>query len=241
MNRLDKNELESVNVHSFPDVMSVALWVIEYLSTDTSNQFGSSEIANYMTDKLGISTSRQAVHMALTKAVSKKFCHKANKGFSIMKIGQDELLKQTQKENVVFIEPGKPFAAGMKLEEIFSSTKGIVKISDPYVDIKTLNVLYRCPTPGLVIKLLTVQIKDQVNFKHEILKLQQEGYNIEVRTISAGDLHDRYFIDDNHFWLSGNSLNNIGRKESFIVRLDGDIRKSMMQTFDSRWQSAITI
>ena len=158
-----------------------------------------------------------------------------------MKLGQDELLRQIQKEKVVFIEPGKPFAAGMKLEAIFSSMKGVIRICDPFVDVKTLDVLYRSATPGLMIKLLTIQIKDSSSFKREVLKLQHEGYNIDVRTVSAGQLHDRYFIDDIHFWLSGNSLNNIGRKESFVVALNGDIRKSMLQTFDSRWQSAITI
>ena len=241
MDRIDKNELKSIDVHSLSDVISISLWVIEYLSNDTTSQFGASEIANYITEKIGISTSRQAVHAALTSAVKKKFCHKGKSGFSIMKLGQDELLKQIQKEKVVFIEPGKPFAAGMKLEAVFSSMKGVLKISDPYVDVKTLDVLYRCVGSDLVIKLLTVNVKDEQNFKREILKLQHEGYNIEVRTVSAGQLHDRYIIDDNHFWLSGNSLNNIGKKESFIVALDGDIRTSMLQTFDSRWQSAVTI
>ena len=241
MERLDKNELTSIDIHSLPDVMNISLWVVEYLSIDSAYRFGASDIANYMISNLGISTSRQTVHAALKKATQKKFCHKNKKGFSIMKLGQDELLRQIQKEKVVLIEPGKPFVAGMKLETIFSSMKGVLKISDPYVDIKTLDVLYRCTTAKLAIKLLTVQIKDEQKFKREILKLRHEGHAIEVRKISAGELHDRYFIESNHFWLSGNSLNNIGKKESFIVALGGDIRKNMLKTFDSRWQSAVIV
>jgi len=240
MDRIDKNELKSIDIHSFSDVMSISLWVMEYLSTESVNQFGASDIANYMTEKLGVSASRQAVHAALTSAVKKKFCHKGKSGFSIMKLGQDELSKQLYKEKFILIEPGKPFTAGMKLETIFSSMKGVLKICDPYVDIKTLNVLCGCAM-GFTIELLTAQIKDEQKFKNGVFALRQEGCNIEVRKVAAGILHDRYFIDDNHIWFSGNSLNNIGKKESSIVVFGADIRKSMLPTFNSRWQSAATI
>ena len=202
MPKLDKTELEAIHVHSLPDVMSISLWVMEYLSTDLAQSFGASEIATYMVEKLGISTSRQAVHLALTKAVSRKFCHKTKTGFSIMKLGQEELLRLMQKEKVVLIEPGKPFAAGMKVESIFSTMKGSIKISDPYVDIKTLDVIYRSANIGIPIRILTVQIKDEATFKREVQKLHHEGIDLRRKT-TGGALHDRYFIDDNHFWLSG--------------------------------------
>lgn len=240
MHRLDKKELESIDIHTLPDIMGLSLWVMEYLSEEVESYFGASDISNYITKKLGISTSRQAVHAALTSAVKKKLCHKDKKGFAIMKLGQDELLKQIRQERVIYIEPGKPFTAGMKLESIFGSMTGILKISDPYIDVKTLDVLSRSKV-SLPLRILTVNIKDEAGFKRELTKFQHEGYTIEVRKISQGNLHDRYFIDDKHFWLSGNSLNNLGKKESFIVTLDGDIRKSMLQVFDSRWQSATSI
>ncbi len=241
MLKLDKTELETIDVHSLPDVMSISLWVMEYLSIDFAQSFGASEIANYIVKKLGVSTSRQAVHLALTKAVSRKFCHKTKIGFSIMKLGQEELLHQMQKEKVVLIEPGKPFAAGMKIESIFSTMNGSIKISDPYVDIKTLDVIYRSANIGIPIRILTVQIKDEVALKREVQKLHNEGIDLEVRKTTGGTLHDRYFIDDKNFWLSGNSLNNLGKKESFIVMLGSDIRNILNQTFDSRWQSAVSV
>ena len=241
MTRLDKKELEVIDVHSLPDVMSVALWVMEYLSDEITTIFGASEIANYMVEKLGISTSRQAVHFALTKAVARKFCHKTKTGFNLMKLGQEELMRQIQKERVVLIEPGKPFAAGIKVENIFAGMKGIIKISDPYLDVKTLDVIYRSANVGLPIRILTVQIKDEAVFKREVQKLQHEGVDIEVRKISNGVLHDRYFIDDKNLWFSGNSLNNLGKKESFIVMLGSDFRNTINQTFDSRWQSSTSV
>jgi len=241
MARIDKEQLESIDAHSLPDVMSISLWVMECLGDDQAGYLGASKIAQYIVEELGISTSRQAVHAALTKAVSKKFCHRKDDGFILMKLGQDELLKQMQKEKVILLEPGKPFAAGIKAESIFSSMKGFIKISDPYVDLKTLDVLYRVANIGIPIRILTSHVKDESTFKRELQKLHHDGMDIEIRKVSAGVLHDRYFIDDNCFWLSGNSLNNLGKKESFIVMLGADMRGSLNQTFDSRWQSAIAI
>lgn len=244
MTTIEKEQLDSIDIHSLPDVMSVSLWIMAYLTaSDAAHEryFGASEIAQYMIKNLGISTSRQAVHAALTAAVKKKFCHSGRDGFSLMKLGQDELLRQIQQEKVVLIEPGKPFAAGIKVETIFSSMKGVLKISDPYVDIKTLDVLYRSANLGLPIRLLTAQIKDEPTVKREIQKMHHEGMDIEVRKTTSTVLHDRYFTDDNHLWLSGNSLNNLGKKESFIVMLGDDMRASVNQTFDSRWVSAVSI
>jgi hypothetical protein len=241
MIRLDKNELKNIDVHSLPDILSVSLWVLEYLSDDKKQDFGASEIADYIVSTLGISTSRQSVHLALSKATSKNYCHKIKTRFKIMKFGQDELLKRVQQERVIFIQPGKPFLAGIKLAEILSSLKKTLKISDSYVDIKTLDVLYQSVKPDVPIKLLTVQINNEETFKRETKKMILEGFDIEVRKISSGVLHDRYLIDDLHFWLSGNSLNNLGKKESFIVMLENDVRESMLRTFDSRWAEAIPV
>jgi len=241
MHRVDKSELRDVDVHALPDILSISLWVLEYLSDENKNTFGAAEVANYMIDDLGIRTSRQAVYAALKTATAKKFTHKDKRGFKIMKLGQDEIRKQNQEEKVIFIEPGKPFKAGMKVEAILTSTNGVLKISDPYVDVKTLDVLHRCAGITKKIKLLTSQVNKETSFSNEVKKLVIEGVDIEVRKMTRGILHDRYFMDDTNFWLSGNSLNSLGKKESFIVLLGEDVRSSMHKNFDSRWQSAVQI
>lgn len=242
MNKIPKNELESFDVHILPDVLSISLWVIEYLSNEKNDRFGSTEISKHIVDNLGISTSKQAVQAALTKAAKEKLCHKEAGGFKLMKSGQDELLKQMRKGRVTLLEPGKPFSAGIELGNIFSQMEGVVRISDPYVDEKTLDVIHKhFSDSGLTIRILTAQISDEARFRRELGKLQAEGISIEVRKIDKRILHDRYFIDDKHFWLSGNSLNSLGKKESFIVMLSDGIRQSILQTFNSRWQSAIAI
>lgn len=242
MNRISKKDLESFDVHLLSDVLGISLWVIEYLSDKKADRFGSTEIAKYIVDNLGISTSKQAVQAALTKATKEKFCHRERSGFKIMKSGQEDLLKQMKKGRVTLLEPGKPFSAGVELGNIFSQMVGVVRFSDPYVDDKTLDVIYKhFSGTKQLIKILTSQITNEARFKRDLEKMRVEGINIEVRKINKGILHDRYFIDDKHFWLSGNSLNNLGKKESFIVMLSNGIRQNVLQTFNSRWQSAITV
>lgn len=241
MKRLPKKDLESFDVYLLPNVLSITLWVIEYLRDDTKDRFGSTEIAKYMVDILGISTSKQAVQAALSKAVAENFCHKDKGGFKLMKSGQDRLLKQMEKGKVTLLEPGKPFSAGVEFGRIFSQMGGVVRISDPYVDEKTLDLIYKYVDKRLPVRILTSQITNEARFKRDLEKIKLEDFNIEIRKISKGILHDRYFVDDRHFWLSGNSLNNLGKKESFIVVLGNGIRQSMLKTFNSRWQSAVVI
>ena len=73
-------------------------------------------------------------------------------------------------------------------------------------------------------------------FSRHLAELRKENYQIEVGVYSSSDLHDRYIMDEKSFWLSGNSLNHLGDKESFIVCLGEDVRQSMMTTFNNRWK-----
>ena len=242
MDKITKEDLKSFNVYDLPNMLTISLWVMEYLSNDNTDRFGAAEISKYIVENLGISTSRQAVQAALTQAVKGKLCHKESGKFKLMKSGQHELLNQMRKGRVTLLKPGKPFSAGVELGQILSQMSGVARFSDPYVDIKTLDAIYQhFAGTEISVRVLTSQIKDETRFKRDLEKIKVEGIDIEIRKIDSGILHDRYFMDDQHFWLSGNSLNNLGNKESFIVMLDDDIRQSMLQTFNSRWQAAITI
>ena len=93
---------------------------------------------------------------------------------------------------------------------------GVARFSDPYVDEKTLDVVYKHFSDAkLSIRILTSQIANEERFKRDLEKMRVEGINIEIRKIDKGILHDRYFIDDKHFWLSGNSLNNLGKRKLY--------------------------
>lgn len=243
--RIPKEKLESFDVYLSTDVLFNSLWIIEYLSDETDKYFSPTEIARYAVEELGIKMSRQSVLAALTRGEKKEFCYREKNSFKLMRKGQEELLAKTKKENkVILLESGKPFSAEIEISGIFSQLSGTkIKINDPYVNEKTLGIIYKhFRNAELSVRILTSKINDETTFKDSLEKINFEGIHTEVRKINRGVIHDRYIIDDRHFWLCGNSLNNLGKKESLIVMLNSEeMHSNILQTFNSRWQSAVPI
>lgn len=228
---------DSIDIHKLGDFQLKALWVLDKLY-ESKDRLSAVEITNYLVEKSGTSTSRQAITYALKK--DKGIVHKNKNGYKLMEAGRKKL-STVNTNSVIVIESGKPFSTkNVIVKEIFNNLKSPVFISDPYLDINTLDLLFKNFDKKKQIKILTHTIVDKPTgiFSRHLGELRQEGFQIEVGAYSNSDLHDRYIMDDNSFWLSGNSLNHIGSKESFIVRLGEDIRQSMLTTFNSRWKVA---
>lgn len=228
--------VKSIDVYSLPNLSLKAYWVIDSLTTLQKDRFSSTEIANFLIEKIGIKTSRQAIEYALK--IDTQACHKNKQGYKLMQNGKNTLYVQNK---VTFIDSGKPFAAkNFTIKEIFGSDYKELLICDPYIDINTLDIVYKNFLTEVPIRILTVNVidKPQGIFKRQLIDLSKEGFNIEVHIYDKSVLHDRYVISDNSFWLCGNSLNYLGNKESFIVLLGDDIRQSMLSTFNSRWKNS---
>ena len=158
-----------------------------------------------------------------------------------MESGRKQLREANGNGEVIAIEAGKPFSAkNIELKKVFSSLSGEIFIADPYLDIHTLDVIVKNVDTTMPVKILTQNLIDKPSgiLGRHLAELRKEGYQIEVGVYGSSDLHDRYLMDSNSFWLSGNSLNHLGEKESFVVRLGEDIRQSMMATFNNRWKAA---
>lgn len=237
---MNQNKKSSeIDVYSLPTLELKACWVIDNLSDKNKDRFTSSEIANFLVEAKGINTSRQAVNASLTR--HKELFHRGKNGFKLMKNGSEELEKHSLSRKVVMIESGKPFTAkNVDLSKIFKQLKSTIKICDPYADLSTLDVIFNSIEKDTTVLLLTSKVVERVqgSFKRQIIDLQNEGYKLEVRVYTSSHLHDRYIMDDSNFWLSGNSLNFLGNKESFIVSLGEDIRSSMSEVFNRRWKIA---
>jgi hypothetical protein len=230
---------DEIDVHTLPALELKAYWVIDKLSNSNKDRFSSSEIANYLIEEIGFRTSRQAIRYALDK--NRKTCHKNASGYKLMEEGRTELKKHSGQQGVIFVDANKPFTAkNYTLKKILGDTYNQISLCDPYVDQNTLDVIFNNFKKQIPIKILTVQIieKSQGMFKRELHDLRKESFNVEVRVYNNSMLHDRYIMSDQHFWLSGNSLNFLGKKESFLVLLGEDIRQSMLATFNSRWNVA---
>ncbi len=230
---------DNIDLYSLKETKYKAFWALDQLENTDSDRFSASQIANFLIEDKKIKTSRQAIEFALKKAG--RSIHKNKNGYKLMDFGIKELKSTKNQESVIFIESEKPFTAkNIKLKKLFEAFRGDILISDPYIDINTLDIIFKNFQKKNKIKILTNQFKDKPSgvFIRHLNDLRSEGYKIEVAVYSNSILHDRYLIDDKSFWLSGNSFNFLGSKESFIVSLGEDIRTTMLATFQHRWKVA---
>jgi len=201
----------SIDVHALVDLQTKGIWVLDNMTNASKDRFSAMAISNYLIEKCGFNTSRQAISFALDR--DKKICNKNRDGYKLMEHGRKKLLEQAN-DNVVFIEPGKPFSAkNIALKKVFCGFSGAVKICDPFVDINTLDIIFKNIDKKSTVNILTANVMDKPSgiFSRHLNELKQEGFNIEVRVYKQSTLHDRYIMDDKSFWLSGNSLNYSGR------------------------------
>lgn len=229
----------SVNPHKLPNLKLRAFWAIENMTTSEQNSFTSAEIANFLVNTVHIATTRQGVEYALKNAARGEVLREGSR-FRMMEAGREQLSPHDQGSGVLIIEPGKPFSGKqITASQVLSTLRGDIKVCDAYCGMGTLDVLSRVAA-GRNIKILTQNLVDkpQGSLARALIDLKKEGFDIEVRVYSASTLHDRYIIDTNTAWLSGNSLDKLGNKESLIVSLGLDIRQTLNALFDSRWKSS---
>jgi hypothetical protein len=235
--QIDTSDLP--DVHSLADIRLKLFWVLAVAKRDTLLEFmKASEISDILRDSVGIHVSRQRVTAALEneKNTVSKGKKKGKRYFKLMRAGEDELVSSTVAP--IFIDPTKAFSATRKLEEIIGTLSGDLEYCDAYVDRRTLDFLSNCKG-AQSIKLLTENIHGSAAFKADLSAFQKEHGNIlEVRTIGQGHLHDRYIVHGTGMLLIGASLKDLGKKQSFVVSLGGDISKAVSVAFKKNWGTA---
>lgn len=240
MNKISKN----INPDTLPSILKV-FWALDYLESEDNDRFSVKEITDCIVEKGETDISRQLVQINLNK--SKGNVNKNTKGYKLMDKGKNELTKfDAEREKLknmetILIEPGKPFTTKHEIiKDILKDQVGEIRICDPYVDFATLSFVHQNFSNKNPIKILTTTINDkpQGTIAQGLKDLKTEGFNIEIRIYTSSILHDRYIIDDKHLWVSGNSFNGIGTKESFISKMSEDFRQSMLSTYNSRFKSA---
>ena len=224
-----------INPHKLKPLKLQVYWAMDNLRDRRRDRFSIQEITIYLIEKIGIKTSVQAVRYALNS--DRRAIHKEQNGYKLMQYGRDKLLPT--EDNILFIEAQKPFT-GKKLSvnNIFSKLKGDIRICDVYCGPGLIDFVFKGFSKSQSVKILTQNIIDRPKgiFVRTLKDIKDEGYNIQIKIYKNSVLHDRYLIDDNNVWLSGNSFNDLGRKESFIVLLGKDVRQSLLSTFNGRWK-----
>lgn len=228
-----------IDIHSLSSLNLKIFWVLDHLTTAEKDRFSLAEISDFLIEKMKVGITKQAIYYSLKK--NKKSCNKNSGGYKLMECGLKELEKNNNTQNIILIEPNKPFS-GKKIvaKEIFEGLKGTIKICDPYFTIKILDHIYSFFNKSQNIEILTKNIVDKPggSILRTLADLRKEGYSIEIKIYQNSELHDRYIIDEKMAWLSGYGFNDIGQKECFFVLLGEDMRQSILSTFNNRWKSS---
>ena len=236
-----KGELQDTpDVYALERVEHKALWCLWFAKDKVGIEYlSAAEISTILADIFEVSAEESAIRMALTRAREKVHTRtlRQTKRFSIMQAGRDSLDAATVNRAFV-VDPAQQHTSIRKIAELLGQFTGNAKICDPYLDPRTLQVLEMIPD-SCTIQFLSTPPKQNANaLLRQYNAYKNEHGNLEIRTILPGQLHDRYAIVGPNMWLIGHSLNRIGTKQTFIVKLDGDIKQQTEQNFDAAWQTA---
>jgi hypothetical protein len=229
------------NIRALADEREQVIWVL-WVGRDkaTSPTLSAADVSSVLRDVFGIHISRQRVQSML--AAERRTIVPRRKGretgYQVMQAGIDEVAGSSM---ATYIDPDKALSSIRKVQAILSVLTGDIRLCDPYVDGRTLDLVAESKKATSV-RLLTANVKDVSVLKRDIKAFhRQHGSHLEVRIAQAPGLHDRYAIDDVGMLMFGTSLNGIGFKQSFIVVLGPDIRSSMIPVFDSTWSQATAV
>jgi len=139
--------------------------------------------------------------------------------------------------SVLIIDPTNPINAIISFHDIMKNLKGDISICDPYLDKTSLNYLDSISVQNKIY-LLSQKITIDGEFNSILLGLRKKGLQLDIRKTNKRILHDRYVIDSKNIYFLGTSLNGIGNTQSFIFKMESEIRNSVELIFQSNWRSS---
>jgi hypothetical protein len=199
----------------------------------------------------GVAVKRTSVSRALARAGNKVSTSSDLSGevsYKLMTRGRKEIEHMVQNGalSVVRIEGGRPHTARKHLGDLLESLAGVVRISDPYYGMRTLETLDHI-SPKTKIQFLTSKTNESLlKVQGAFRDFSKERKNAEFRLLAPPhDLHDRYVLAADSLLLIGHGLKDIGGKESFVVSLDrslaSDLLDDLTQSFDNKWAGATSL
>jgi hypothetical protein len=197
-----------------------------------------SEISDILADCCGIAIPRQRVSSILEQAgaaVARRRTGKRNR-YKIMKRGLDAFAAGSA--GPLLVDPQNALTHIRSIEAIFGGLRGVVRVCDPYVDNRTLDVMSCCISADEV-RILSVNVQRESALRRDLAAFRQEhSVPIVIRIAPPGKHHDRYVIADQTALQFGASLNGIARKQSFIVPLGTNMRDLLIKAFDADWATS---
>ena len=252
-------QLKGFDLSEFHDFYSLnktldkSLWILWVCKEKLDlKKLSSSQISHIIKEVKELSIDKKKISNAFNRAGNRIHTHRDNKilYYEIMKPGKDYLisLSNLKSINLLYFEPEKRFTSKRQLiKNILNNLKGILKFTDPYIDIRTLDILKDLKNSDIRVlsKLTNLKEPQRSRFLRELKDFLKENGNFKFRNYTKKDLHDRYIISQDSIILIGHSIKDLGAKESFAVVLDKetnhDIYKVLDSNFDERWNLSNSI
>jgi hypothetical protein len=240
--------------HALSDVSSpllLSLAALEIANSEFGAQRLSAEHIVACLEAAGVAVKRASVSKALARAGGKVSTSKNTAGetvYRLMTQGRKEIehLLRNGMLSVVRIDGGRPHTARQHLGDLLALLTGVVRISDPYYGMRTLETLDHLPAKAEIRFLTSKTNEAQLKVRGAFHDFAKERKNVEFRLLAPPhDLHDRYVLAPDSLLLIGHGLKDIGGKESFVVRLDRslapDLLDDLTHSFDKKWNGATAL
>jgi hypothetical protein len=244
------------DVHTYTGCLDRALWVLlvakEKLRTP---RLSAQEIVDILVQYAEISSSANAVIMALNRAGNKVHVYRRSTGnnfttYEVMDVGRKHLLGlNAAGVDVLHFVAGKKYTSKRLLaERVLAGLKGVLRIVDTYCGQRTLDLLKEVQNPHL--KLITrlaniSKTADRTALRGDIRDFKAEFTHAEFRDLANAEIHDRYILSNDSIILLGHGLKDLGNKESFVIVLPKstfpDLHRALVTSFEQRWLSALPL
>jgi hypothetical protein len=201
-------------------------------------------------DRLGIGVKEKSVVKSFNASEGKlrSTMEDGVTKYKVMTKGRQavEHLLQIPGPQIVYVQSGEYRTARRRIADMFAELSGVIRICDPYYGVQTLDVLEMVPDTCEVRFLTGVASGTTSKISSAISYFRKQYPHVEMRVYAKPHhLHDRYLIEQDHFWLLGHGIKDIGNKESFIVRIKSDhvsdLISDLTATFDVRWSNSTAL
>jgi hypothetical protein len=226
------------------------LWALEIAKARGHPRITADDICTILSEVGGICCKPIQLIRAFAKAVGKTKRHHFDGTYEIMLPGRRDLQQSVgsheQTANIVFVSGHHAWSdSNEKVPRLLRSLTGKLLVVDRYYGFGSLHALSQFGHTRKI-RYLTAELgkpdADRAHvFEGELRKFLKEFKNLEARKYpNPYELHDRYIIAANGLILIGHGLKDLGNKESFVVFINSNIAKAVMDNlkagFEKRWR-----
>lgn len=249
-NNIDLERFPRIDHYSLP--LEKSLWTLCIVKDlGGIKKMTSPQISEVLRDCLEINLTEKSITNSLNRAGDRVYANNDDgiKYYEIMASGREYVMskEKTETTSLYYFEPEKKYSSKRILSnDILLNLNGVLKIVDPYIGTRTLDILSHVSNNIQFITRMDLLKSTQRNrMVREIKDYKSENHNIEIRDYKNNDLHDRYIVSDDYLVILGHGFKDLGNKESFAVLFDKNdninVYDAMLENFNRRWKKAIVV